>query len=109
MTGLKLLNTEYITKLTDGSEILIIIIACIIVIMLILGLSFLLDEDPINAIVMFVIGAAVFTLYFSPLIKYEEYKKYTLAIEDENYHIDLDKYEIVEKNGKEIIIKDKID
>ena len=107
--GLKLLNTEYITRLTESSGCLVILFGMIIMTMIVLGVSNFLYGDVIASIIMFIIGGIFILLCFSPLIKYEGYKRYTFAIENENYHIDLDKYEIIEKNGKEIIIRDKID
>lgn len=107
--GLKLLNTEYVTRFTSSSGYLAILFAIIIMAMIMFGVLNLSEGEVTASIIMFIIGGISILLCFSPLIKYEGYKRYTFAIENENYHINLDRYEIIEKNGKEIIIKEKID
>lgn len=63
-----------------------------------------------NDIILIVIGA-IFIIYNVVTIfqggNYKEYNKYKCSITDENYHVDLDKYEVVSIEGKLITLKDK--
>ena len=107
--GLKLLNTKYITTFSQESVLIVLTLGLICVGAFIIGISFLSNIEWEGFLVSLIVIIISIIIMRSPIIKYKGYRKYTLSIENNNYHIDLDKYEILKKDGKEIIIQDKID
>jgi hypothetical protein len=107
VTGLQLLDTA--TKgATSGLGIGILIILFLIgAVLVVVGVISASDGEIIGIIPLIFGCIFLWIVFFADHKPSEGYNEYKCAITDENYHIDLDKYEVVSTEGKLITLKDK--
>lgn len=114
ITGLQLLDTA--TKSIGGNVALFFVLLLIGVCLVLLGVC-LVSEACKNGMsvdletIPITIGTILIVISLISIFTGEgtkEYKEYRLSIVDENYHIDLEKYEILKIEGKLITLEDKI-